>query len=220
MDFFRKIYVKYFSVNLNDYSNIGIDFEINKLLFFVAIGLCAACIFINYYQGNISVLLKKLIRLEAFSEDKSKTLKEIGLADHKPTKNLILKNTGIIKKVVAVVGRKTLTYEEYIALEKQKKTAKRRLVSKVEGEVDGEENNRSDTETVTSGEIKTSSDEIDFSVAKLYIIPEMREYAEHSLKSGASPIKAALYCVLIFAFFVALVLTMPSLLTLINNILG
>ena len=113
-----------------------------------------------------------------------------------------------------------MTYEEYIALEKQKKTAKRRLVSKVEGEVDGEENNRSDKEAVASGEIKTSSDEIDFSVAKLYIIPEMREYAEHSLKRGASPIKAALYCVLIFAFFVALVLTMPSLLTLINNILG
>ncbi len=216
MDFFRKIYVKYFSVNLNDYSNIGIDFEINKLLFFVAIGLCAACIFINYYQGNISVLLKKLIRLEAFSKDKSKTLKDIGLADHKPTKNLILKNSGIIKKVVAVVGRKTLTYEDYIAAEKQKKAAKRRLVSKVE--CDAQET--SDSQKNSSVNEISSAEQIDFSVARLYIIPEMREYAEHSLKSGTSPIKTALYCVLILAFFVVLVLTMPSLLTLINNIMG
>lgn len=216
MDFFRKIYVKYFSVNLNDYPNIGIDFEINKFLFFIALGLCAACIFINYYQGNISVLLKKLIRLEAFSEDKSKTLTDIGLADHKPTKNLILKNSGIIKKVVAVVGRKTLTYEDYIAAEKQKKAAKRRLVSKV----DCDTQEISDSEKNSSVNELSSAEEIDFSVARLYIIPEMREYAEHSLKSGTSPIKTALYCVLILAFFVALVLTMPSLLTLINNIMG
>lgn len=216
MNFFKKIYIKYFSVNLNDYPNIKVDFEINKFLFFVALGLCFACFLINYYQLNISVLIKKLIRLEAFSEDKGKTLKELGLADHKPTKNLLLKNSGIIKKVVAVVGRKNLTYEEYIAAEKQKKASKK----KSSFAIDSKENNNSDITAEKSTETKDTADEIDFSIAKLYIIPEMREYAEHSMKNGSSHIKTALYCVLILVFFIALVLLMPSLLVLVNNIMA
>ena len=209
MEFFKKIYTKYFSVNLKDYSNIGINFEINKFLLLIALGLCVACIFINYYQGNISLLLKKLSRLEAFSEEKSKTLKELGLQNHNPTKRLILRDSGVIKKVVCIVGRKRLTYEEYIAAEKQKNKTKKRLVSKSDDENCSENQNQPKTDEI-----------IDFSKARIYIIPEMRDYAEHSLKNGASPVRAALYCVMIFAFFAILIVSMPSILSLINSLMA
>ncbi len=209
MEFFSKIYFKYFSVNLNDYPNIDVNFEINKFLFFVALGLSVACIFINYYQSNVSLLLKKLIRLEAFSEEKSKTLKELGLQNHRPTENLILRDSGIIKKVVCIVGRKRLTYEEYINAENQKKQAKKRLIFKVDDESD---NNNEET--------SHSTESIDFSKTKLYILPEMRDYAEQSLKNGSSPVKAVLYCVMIFAFSAVLIVSMPSILSLINNMMS
>ena len=44
------------------YGNIGINFEINKLLIFVFIGLCVACFIIGKNQANVSLLLKKLMR--------------------------------------------------------------------------------------------------------------------------------------------------------------
>ena len=212
MDYLKKLYAKYFSVNLKDYSNINIDLEINQVLFFLALGLCAACIFINYYQGNISLLFKKLIRLEAFSEEKSNTLKDLGLKDHKPTKILLIKNSGSIKRVINVVGRKRLTYEEFIESEKEKKQSKKHLISKSSDENSAYDNNSRPTKTS-----ENLQSEIDFETAKIYIIPEMREYAEHAIKSGTSPIKTALYCILICSFFVVLIISMPTILTIVNN---
>ena len=118
MSFFEKLYNDYICLNLGDYPNIGVNFEINKLLIFVFIGLCVACFIIGKNQANVSLLLKKLMRAEAFGEDNGKTLAELGLSDNKSVKTLIEKNSGVIKKVVSVKGIKKMTYEEYIEAER------------------------------------------------------------------------------------------------------
>ena len=205
MDYLKKLYTKYFSVNLKDY-NIDIDFEINKFIFFIAIGLCVACIFINYYQRNTSLVLKKLIRLDAFSEDSAKTLAELRLSENKAVKTLILKNSGAIKKVIGVVGRKKLSYEEYLTIEKQKKTKKKQSTSVKK------ESENTDTSDIETRSKENNIAELDFSTAKVYILPEMREYAERAIRFDSSPIKTALYCVMIFSFFMVLILTMPYIL--------
>lgn len=205
MDYLKKLYTKYFSVNLKDY-NIDIDFEINKFLFFIAIGLCVACIFINYYQRNTSLVLKKLIRLDAFSEDSAKTLAELRLSGNKAVKTLILKNSGAIKKVIGVVGRKKLSYEEYLTIEKQKKTKKKQSTSAKK------ESENTDTSDIETRSKENNIAELDFSTAMVYILPEMREYAKRAIRFDSSPIKTALYCIMIFSFFMVLILTMPYIL--------
>ena len=208
MKFLKEIYTKYISLNAKDYLGENFDFQINKILIFLAIGLCVACVFINYNQRLVSLLLKKLIRLDAFSEESSKTLTDLGLADHKPTKSLISKNFGAMKRVLGVVGRKTLTYEEYIAAEKVKKEAKR-AAKKVRLTKKGTEN----TDAAANGEAaqKTTA-EPDFSTARFFVIPEEREYAERYIHRDTSVVKTAIYCVLILAFFAVLIFTMPYIL--------
>lgn len=204
MEFFKKIYTKYISLNLKDYIGEEYDFEINKVLIFIAIGICIACVFINYNQSVISRFLKKLIRLDAFDDDSSKTLKDLGLAEHKPTKSLISKNSGAIKRVLGVVGRKNLTYEEYVAAERAKKEAKKaRLTRK----------NQSESESAESSAPTDIDDSLlDFSTARFFIIPEERDYAERYVHRDTSPIKTAIYCVLIILIFAVLIAAMPTLL--------
>ena len=209
MKFLKEIYTKYISLNAKDYLGKNFDFQINKILILLAIGLCIACVFINYNQRLISNLLRKLIRLDAFSEESSKTLRDLGLADHKPTKSLISKNFGAIKRVLGVVGRKTLTYEEYIAEEKAKKEAKKksgsaRLTRKSPEASDADQNDHPS---------ELNDVDLDFSTARFFVIPEERIYAERYVHRDNSPFKTAVYCVLIFLFFALLIFSMPYLLT-------
>ena len=204
MKFLKEIYTKYISLNTKDYLGENFDFQINKVLILLAIGLCIACVFINYNQRLVSSLLRKLIRLDAFSEESSKTLKDLGLADHKATKTLVSKNFGAIKRVLGVVGRKSLTYEEYIAAEKAKKEAKKARLTKKTVE-------NSDAATKNEPE-KESTTELDFSVARFFIIADERAYAERYIHRDTSHIKTAIYCILIASFFAVLIFTMPYIL--------
>ena len=207
MEFLKNIYTKYISVNLKDYIHPDLDFPINKVLIFVAIGLCIACIVINYTQSVTSRFLKKLIRLDAFSEDSSKTLKDLGLADHKQTQLIISRNSGAVKRILGVVGRKKITYEEYVAAENRKKELKKankkaRL-----------------TRSETSEEEKSSDQgsgldaEIDFETARFYVISDEKAYAERYIRRDTSPLKTGLYCALIVLFFAVIIIAMPTLLT-------
>lgn len=213
MDYLKKLYTKYFSVNLHDYG-IDVNFEINKFLFFIAIGLCVACVLINYYQRNTALLLKKLIRLDAFSEEQSKTLSELRLSDNKAVKALILKNSGSVKKIVEVIGRKKVSYEEYITSEKQKKANKKHFLRKKTSAGDESGN----IEPITSQGDGNVNTDIDFSTAKMYILPQMRSYAERAIRFDSSPVKTALYCLAILTFFAVIILTMPYILSIVSGI--
>ena len=201
MEAIKKFYEDYICLNLKDYPSIALDVEINKLLFFLAIGLCVACFILNYFQSNVSLFLRKLLRAEAFSEENAKTLKDLGLNDNRVLAGLIKKDSGIIKKAVSVIGMKRLTYEEYRAAELERKRTKK--------EKSGEK---------TPKDISTV--EIDLNEAKFYISDDKRSYAEHAYKNNnGSVIKTLLYSVLILAFYLLIVFLMPSLLTAVNSIL-
>ena len=130
MEAIKNFYEDYICLNLKDYPSIALDVEINKLLFFLAIGLCVACFILNYFQSNVSLFLRKLLRANAFSEENAKTLKDLGLNDNRVLAGLIKKDSGIIKKAVSVIGMKRLTYEEYRAAELERKRAKKKRAEK------------------------------------------------------------------------------------------
>ena len=210
MKFLKEIYSKFFSLNLNDYANIGVNLEINKLLFFVFLGLCVACFIINYNQSVVALILKKLLRAEAHSEENAKTLSDLGLKESKTAKRLILKNSGSISRIISVCGIKKLTYEEYIEAEKQRKLQKKNKNKISKNKEEGDSSN-----------LSGANIENDVLSAKLYIPEDKKELAIRTYTNNSSSvIKTALYCVLLFAFYLALAFTMPSLLDAVNSILG
>lgn len=122
----KTFYEKYLCLNLKDYG-FGIDFEINKILIILFVGLCIACFFVNYNQSNLALVLRKLIRSGAIGESNAKTLSELGLSSSKPVKKLLLKSGGPMKSIISYVGEVKLTYEEYIANEKAARAAKKTI---------------------------------------------------------------------------------------------
>lgn len=116
----EKIIYDFFFLNLKNYPNIGIDFEINVFLLFMVIALCVACFFINYRRAQMQGVIKQLIRHSAKDEASAKTLREIGLADSPAIRRALSGWGSRLTKIVGRVGEKTYTYEEYKKLSKQK----------------------------------------------------------------------------------------------------
>ena len=113
-----EFYQKYFLINLKDYSNIGIDLEITKVLFAFLIALICTTVAINFIKSSIRTLIKQLIRREAFSEDSALTLAELGLNVFKI--RTVIQSSGRLSKIIARVGEVNYTYEEYTELLKNK----------------------------------------------------------------------------------------------------
>ena len=199
MEAIKNFYRNYICLNLNEFKNLSADLEINKVLFFLALGICAACFVLNYYQSVISLFLKKLIRAEATAEN-AKTLSDLGLKENKTLKKLILKDSGVIKRAVTVIGLKRLTFEEYKNAEAQFKQAKKEKCKDV---------------------IRPSVVEINFDEAEFYMTDEQRAYADHAYKTNdGSVVKTSLYCLLIIALYFVAVFLMPSILSAISNMLA
>ncbi len=179
-------YNKYFLINLNEYPNIGIDLEINKILFCFLVGMVVTTIIFNYRTEGNSRLIKKLLRYESTCEENAKTLGELGLDNF--NSRLTLSGNSRINKIISRVGAKKMTYEEYTAAVKSK---------------------------------EYKEEKINFETAKFYINEDGLESAKRiSETNNTSLINTVLMCVLMVTIYVFIMFLMPSILTLINNILG
>ena len=104
--------IKYYSsINLADYSSIGIDLPINLFLLAFLIGMLLTIIVVNLIRETNTNIIRKLMRYEAFDECTSKTLDEIKLNTF--LAKITLKSNGMMKKVIKRVGEKEYTFEEY-----------------------------------------------------------------------------------------------------------
>ena len=110
---------KYFSINLNDYQNIGIDLEINKLLLAFTVGVIIAALAINFNQTGINLVVKRLLRKNALGVDSAITLGEMRIDGWRT--RLLLSSSDRLKKLVGRVGEREYTYEEFVRLNKEKK---------------------------------------------------------------------------------------------------
>lgn len=111
---------EYLSLNLKDYENIGIDFEVNKFLLILGISLCVASFVISRQRSIICEMIKQLFRHSATSKENAKTLGELGLIDSHAIKRS-LSSDSQLRRLVSFVGERKLSYEEYVALSKAKK---------------------------------------------------------------------------------------------------
>ena len=111
---------EYLSLNLNDYENIGINFEINKFILLCAIAMCVVAFFVNYKRSLLAITVKQLLRHNATDEESAKTLDELGLAGSRGIRNAIFTSSQL-RRMIAVVGECRPTYDEYVAAQKEKK---------------------------------------------------------------------------------------------------
>ena len=116
----REFIDRYFNINLKDYSNIGVDLNISLVLLFFFLGLCVAALVINHHRSYMATMVKQLIRHGAEDESCAKTLGELGLGNSRSIR-MALSRDGQLTKMVKRVGEKKLSYEEYMALKKEKK---------------------------------------------------------------------------------------------------
>ena len=186
------------TINLKDYTNIGIDLEITKLLFAFFIGIIVATVVINYNRACTALVIKRLLRREALSQESARTLTELSVATLGV--KMLLRSNGRIKRIIKRVGEKEYTYEEYMALGRKRKK------NKGEGT----------PETSAKAEEK-----IDFSTARFYLSEERLDEAKGIVeRDRSSVLNTVLLCILVTAVFVCLVLVMPELLNLINGALA
>ena len=121
MKLFNKFYYDYVDIKLSDYKGFDSDLAINKLLFFVFLGLALASLFITYYNATATLLLRKLTRTGAHGEEQGKTLSDIGLGDSWAVKSLLRAKSGALKSMISRCGEVELTFEEFTALTKERK---------------------------------------------------------------------------------------------------
>jgi predicted DNA-binding ArsR family transcriptional regulator len=68
----------------------------------------------------MALLIKQLIRHKATDEDSAVTLNKIGLGEKKGLRGMLAKDNRLTR-MVQRVGQKKYTYEEYVAMQKEKR---------------------------------------------------------------------------------------------------
>ena len=224
----KEFYKEVFCLNLKDYPNFGIDLEINKLIFFVVLGLCAASVYFNVIESDIALMLKKLLRIGAVGEENAKTLSDLGLGSHKRIERLISKNIGSVRRVISVIGIRQPTYEDFIAAEKAKRENSlfSRMVKAIasrlgknkkitEEKLNEPSDEVCDAENTQNDAVSKNSANTD--AIKLYIAKEKLELAERTFsKNGSSLLKTIGSCLLLLATGLVIMLIMPTLLNFIS----
>lgn len=182
----NNFYKDHFLINLNEYPNIDIDFQISLFLLWITIGVLLATILVSYSRASMSLMIKRLIRHNAYDENSAMTLNELKI--NSLGVKILLMNSSPLTKIVKRVGEKTYTYEEYKELTKNK---------------------------------NFKEEKIDFAAARFYVRDESMNRAKHIAESNSPTIlSTALVSLLIVSIYICLLLLMPEILTLLNNILG
>ena len=115
-----KIFKDCFSVNLNEYDNIRVNLEINKVILVAFFVLIIGIILFNSYRRNIRLAVSQLIRHGAKTQENAKTVGELGLGNVAPIKRMLL-GENLLTRIVARVGDRRYEYDEYKALTKEEK---------------------------------------------------------------------------------------------------
>ena len=122
----KDFYIRFFTVNLNEYPNLGWDLKINIVLLCVLPIVLACFVAVHLLRKNTFYVIKQLSRHNATDEKSACTLRELGLGDNRIVK-MMLSGDGQLTRLVKRVGVPEYTYEEYRRLEKEKKLKKEKI---------------------------------------------------------------------------------------------
>ena len=121
-----EILKKCFEINLSDYDNISFSLEINKVVLGAFIAVIAGVIYLSLYRGAIRLTVMQLTRHGADSEQKAKTLAELGLSSSRMVKHL-LSGHNLLTRTVERVGAEKHDYETYVRMSKEERAKVERV---------------------------------------------------------------------------------------------
>ena len=107
-------------LNAKDYLSTASDIPINIIILAVGFALCISSLFISHHKIYTLRIIKAILRKGATTEENAKTLAELRLSDSIAIKRALSRN-GQLTKIVKRAGYREPTYEEYMALVKEKK---------------------------------------------------------------------------------------------------
>lgn len=196
---------KFLLLNPKDYG-FALDVYLNIVIILVFAALCIACFVINKNQSSIALILRKLLRAEAYGEENAKTLSELGLSSCEGVKKLLFKTSGYMKGIVTYIGAKNLSYDDFLALTR---TKKKKQYSK---RSENKEENKDENAVLLA---------LEFSSAKFYIPEDKKDLAERAFaKNNGSLTKTVLSCAALIGFMLILIFTMPAILKLLASLLS
>lgn len=99
---FWKLLKDHFLLNLNVYFD-GVDFPITIFLILMALCLSVAFFFITMRKRQMAIIIKRLIRVEAFDEERARTLVSLRIPLSFSTRRS-LSRIGQLTGIVSVVG--------------------------------------------------------------------------------------------------------------------
>ncbi|MBR5449275.1 MAG: hypothetical protein IKV43_04720, partial [Clostridia bacterium] len=79
----KEFYTRFFFINTNEYYNLGGDLWINILLLILLPIVLLILISYHLVRNNTFLIVKRLLKRDATSEDNAKKLKDLGLEDRK-----------------------------------------------------------------------------------------------------------------------------------------
>ena len=109
----------YILVNLKDYFGQDLDVQPMLWLLFLVVGVCIACFVLHFTKNAQYTLIKQLVRHKATTPETAKTLGALGL-DNRPMLRSVLRRGGPLTRALDRVGDEELTYEQYVAMQKDR----------------------------------------------------------------------------------------------------
>ena len=196
----KEFYTRFFLINTNEYYNLGWDLWINKLLFVLM--PIVVLIWVGYHlvRNNTFLIVKRLAKRDATSEDNAKTLKDLGLSDRKILK-LMLRGDGRITRLVKRKGAPVYTYEEYVEAQKRGK--------------------KKSTDGSEKGVEPIGKEKIDFETAQFYLDSTQSDRITKICGSyEVRPRHTVIMCIGIVVTFVIVMLLMHEILTGLDWLVG
>ena len=117
---------KAFLVNFADYANLGFNLPINIVLLVFFAGMCIGLVALDFSRKYMRLPVRQLLRHEAVGKEKAVTLSKVGLGNSRIVRFFLL-GSGHLTRIVKRVGSTEYTYEEYVALQKQKKLKREKI---------------------------------------------------------------------------------------------
>ena len=104
-------------LNLSD--QVGFLLPIGAIITFFTVAFIIASFYLYYYKLATSTLYKRLLRYDATSEEKARTLAELKI-DRVRRIAFAIKGGGEISRIIKFAGEEKLSYEDYVKKTKSK----------------------------------------------------------------------------------------------------
>ena len=109
--------IRFWNLNLSEYENIGFDFPIGVFCTLLCIIFSLSLFVIYFRTRSAQEFATALVRHEAYDEKTAKTLLKLRLSS--PLIKLELMQNKRLCRMIGILGREELSYEEYLKLDKK-----------------------------------------------------------------------------------------------------